>query len=92
MNINFINYNGIKGYARVMYNDVKDADKYRIDVAYNGRDVKDLLEYLFKLESKIDNVIELIDKENLITYFRETKDFELANEFEDLYKDLKEDK
>ena len=44
------------------------------------------------LQSKIDKAIELIEKEDLITYFRETKDLELANEFEDLYKDLKEDK
>lgn len=63
MNIKFINYNGIKEYARVMYNDVKDADKYKIEVAYNGKDVKDLLEYLFKLESKIDKAIEYIEKD-----------------------------
>lgn len=44
------------------------------------------------LQSKIDKAIELIEKEDLITYLRETKDLELANEFEDLYKDLKEDK
>ena len=62
MNIIFINYNVIKGYARVMYNDVKDADKYKIEVAYNGKDVKDLLEYLFKLESKIDKANELLEE------------------------------
>lgn len=58
--LKFIEFNGIEGYARVMYNDVKDADKYRIDVTYNGRDVKDLLEYLFKLEQQLeqkDNII-----------------------------------
>lgn len=44
------------------------------------------------LQSKIDKAIELIEKEDLIRYFRETNDIELANEFEDLYKILKEDK
>lgn len=44
------------------------------------------------LQSKIDKAIELIEKEDLIVYFRETNDIELANEFEDLYKNLKEDK
>lgn len=44
------------------------------------------------LQSKIDKAIELIEKEDLIRYFRETNDIELANEFEDLYKNLKEDK
>lgn len=56
--------------------------------------VKQWLEYnnINNLQSKIDKAIELIEKEDLITYLRETKDLELANEFEDLYKDLKEDK
>jgi hypothetical protein len=54
MKVEFINFNGIKEYARVMYNDVKDADKYRIDVAYNGKDIKALLEYLFELEKKVE--------------------------------------
>lgn len=42
------------------------------------------------LQSKIDKTIELIEKEDLITYFREMKDLELANEFEDLLDILKE--
>ena len=63
--IKFIKFNGIKEYARVMYNDVKDADKYKIDVAYNGRDVKHLLEYLFDIESQLQQ------KENIIEKVRE---------------------
>ena len=47
---------------------------------------------IMNLQSKADKVIELIEKEDLIAYFRETNDLKLANEFEDLYKDLKEDK
>lgn len=62
MNIKFIEYNGIKGYSRIMYNDVKDADKYKIEVAYNGKDIKALLEYLFEQEQKIDKAIEYINK------------------------------
>ena len=81
--IKFIKFNGIKEYARVMYNDVKDADKYRIDVAYNGRDVKDLLEYLFELEEEIERLNKsleeqrhfylekLEEKENIIKEVRE---------------------
>ena len=60
MNIKFVEYNGIKGYSRVMYNDVKDSDKYYIEIVYSGKDIKALLEYLFSLESKIDNAIEYI--------------------------------
>lgn len=60
MNIKFIEYDGIKGYSRVMYNDVKDADKYNIEVAYNGKDIKALLEYLFEQEEKIEKAIEYI--------------------------------
>lgn len=63
MNIQFIEYNGISGYARVMYNDVKDADKYHIEVAYEGKDIKALLEYLFELEEenkRLNNNIEEI--------------------------------
>ena len=63
--VKFVEFNGIKEYARVIYNDVKDADKYRIEVAYNGRDVKDLLEYLFELEQKLQQ------KENIIKEVRE---------------------
>ena len=60
--ITFIQFNGIKEYARVMYNDVKDADKYRLNVAYNGKDVKDLLEYLFELEKENERLNKTIDK------------------------------
>ena len=59
--VNFINFNGIEQYARVMYNDVKDSDKYRIEVAYNEKDIKALLEYLFSLEERIDKAIEYVD-------------------------------
>lgn len=65
MNIKFIEYDGIKGYSRVMYNDVKDADKYRIDVTYDGKDIKALLEYLFEQEQKIDKAIEYIKNEDI---------------------------
>lgn len=58
MEVKFISFDGIKQYARVMYDDVKDSDKYKIDIAYNGRDIKDLLEYLFGLEEKIDKAKE----------------------------------
>lgn len=60
MNIKFIKYDGIKGYSRLMYNDVEDADKIHIEVAYNGKDIKALLEYLFNLEERIDKAIEYI--------------------------------
>ena len=60
MNIKFIEYDGIKGYSRVMYNDVKDVDKYKIEVWYDGKDIKALLEYLFEQENKIDKAIEYI--------------------------------
>lgn len=84
--IKIVKFNGIKEYARVMYNDVKDADKYRIDVAYNGRDIKDLLEYLFELEQQLQQ------KENIIKEVREYIDkwkFEVAGngacmEYEDI--------
>ena len=56
--IKFVKFNEIKEYARVMYNDVKDADKYKIEVVYNGRDVKELLEYLFELEIKVQKLQE----------------------------------
>ena len=58
MNIKFIEYDGIKGYTRVMYNDVKDADKENcfVDVAYNGKDIKAVLEYLFSLEDKVEEL------------------------------------
>ena len=62
--IKFVEFNGIKEYARVMYNDVKDADKHRIDVAYNGKDIKDLLEYLFEIETLLQQ------KENIIKEVR----------------------
>ena len=62
MEVKFVKYNGIKGYSRVMYNDVKDADKYKIEVAYDGKDIKALLEYLFELEDKIDKAIEWVHK------------------------------
>jgi len=62
MEVKFINFNGIKEYARVMYNDVEDSDKYEIEVAYNGKDIKDLLDYLFNLEVRIDKAIEYIKK------------------------------
>lgn len=62
MKIKFINFNGIKQYARVMYNDVKDSDKYKIEVAYNGKDIKTLLEYLFKLEKENKKQKEILDK------------------------------
>lgn len=65
MKVNFIEFDGIKEYARVMYNDVKEADKKRIEVMYNGQDIKDLLEYLFDLEQKIDEAIEYIKEEEL---------------------------
>ena len=58
MKVNFIEFDGIKEYARVMYNDVKEADKKRIEVMYNGQDIKDLLEYLFDLEQRIDKLEE----------------------------------
>ena len=61
MNIKFVKYNGIKGYARVMYDDVKDSDKHKVEVAYNGKDIKDLLEYLFSLESIIKESIEYLE-------------------------------
>lgn len=60
MKINFVKYDGISGYARVMYNDVKDSDINRIEVAYSGKDIKALLEYLFSLEEKINKAIEYI--------------------------------
>ena len=41
-----------------MYNDVKDADKYKIEVTYDGKDIKALLEYLFELEERINKAIE----------------------------------
>lgn len=83
-NIKFINFNGIQEYARVMYNDVKDADKYRIDVAYNGRDIKDLLEYLFNLEQEIERlkIIEEKYKDSQL-YVKDFKD-----EIERLQKEL----
>ena len=58
MNIKFIEYEGIKGYTRVMYNDVKDADKENcfVDVAYSGKDIKAVLEYLFSLENKVEEL------------------------------------
>lgn len=56
------------------------------------KDDKNIKELINNLQSKIDKAIELIEKEGLIRYFRETNDIELANEFEDLYKNLKEDK
>lgn len=62
MEIKFINFNGIEQYARVMYNDVKDSDKYKIEVAYSGKDIKALLEYLFKLEEENNKQKEVIDK------------------------------
>ena len=62
MKINFINYNGIEQYARVMYNDVKDSDKYKVEVVYNGKDIKALLEYLFSLENKIENAIDFCQR------------------------------
>lgn len=60
MNIEFIKFSTISDYAKVMYNDVKDADKYKIEVAYNGRDIKALLEYLFTLEEQRKKAIEVI--------------------------------
>lgn len=62
MKIDFINYNGIEQYARVMYNDVKDSDKYKVEVAYNGKDIKALLEYLFELEQKNKQLKDKIKK------------------------------
>lgn len=62
MKVSFVNFNGIKDYARVMYNDVKEADKKRIEVMYNGQDIKDLLEYLFDLEQRIDKAIEYLEE------------------------------
>lgn len=66
MDVKFIEYNGIKGYARVMYNDVKDAsEEVKIEVTYDGKDIKALLEYLFSLENKIDKINEIIDRLNM---------------------------
>ena len=83
--IKFVEFNGIKEYARVMYNDVKDADKYRIEVAYNGRDVKDLLEYLFELEQKLqqkENIIKEVREylKELRLYDNESIEFEISND------------
>ena len=62
--IKFINYNGASGYARVMYNDVKNAnDKTRIEVMYNGKDVKAVLEYFFNLEDRINKAIDYIKEQ-----------------------------
>lgn len=71
MKINFINYNGIEQYARVMYNDVKDADKYNIEVAYNGKDIKTLLEYLFEQEQENEQLKE--DKKEAVKYINRTQ-------------------
>ena len=75
MSIKIIEYNGISGYARVMYDDVKEADKYHTEVAYDGKDVKALLEYLFELEQEIERLKGLCDKyeEEHKTTFEEWK-------------------
>ena len=70
--------------------------KNRDDMILAFNQLKDDYRQLFAinddLQSKINKVTELIEKEELIKYFRETNDYELANKFEDLYEDLKEDK
>ena len=73
MSIKIIEYNGISGYARVMYDDVKEADKYHTEVAYDGKDVKALLEYLFELEQEIERLNNIINE--LEKYLNEQVDY-----------------
>ena len=65
MNIEFVKYNGIKDYAKIMYNDVKKASEdVKIEVCYDGKDIKALLEYLFMLEKQIENQAEITRKQS----------------------------
>ena len=66
MSIKIIEYNGISGYARVMYDDVKEADKYHTEVAYDGKDVKALLEYLFELEQEIERLKNINEEHRIL--------------------------
>ena len=100
MNIKFIEYDGISGYARVMYNDVKEADKYHTEVTYEGKDIKALLEYLFELEGEhevsqmyLNNIIKAIEiYENKETVkYKKKKFLESKNTSDLMYEALKGD-
>lgn len=63
MEIKIINFNGVRQYIDVMYNDVKNVEKgYKIMVSYNGYDIKRVIDYFYKIEQEKQQLTDRINK------------------------------
>lgn len=61
MKIKFTEYNGIEGYIELMKHDVEplnDPECTRLDLCYNGKDIKAVLDYITNLQQ----TKEILDK------------------------------
>ena len=66
--IKFIEYNGIKGYIELMKHDVEPLNNPEcksIELYYNGKDIKAVLDYITNLQEEIKILKE--DRERLLS-------------------------
>ena len=63
--IKFIEYNGIEGYIELMKHDVEplnNPDCKKIELYYNGKDIKALLDYITNLQNQLEEKTYLYNK------------------------------
>lgn len=76
MKITFNEYNGIEGYIELMKHDVEslnDPECIRLDLCYNGKDIKAVLDYITNLQQRISKAIEYIEKNKQISMFADLR-------------------
>lgn len=63
MEIKIINFNGVREYIDVMYYDTKAIEKgYQVQLAYDGYDIKRVIEYFYKVEQERDKYKSIVDE------------------------------
>ena len=68
--IQFIEYNGIEGYIELMKQDVEPLNNpecTKIDLLYDGKDIKAVLDYITNLQDRINKAIEKLNTQLAFT-------------------------